>query len=74
MLSCKKIFITTIIVSILLFSFLFFSKDNYYCENLDSVKKCAKLSPTEKTCYPHYNDYRNKKLCQSNWINSNEIL
>lgn len=43
-------------------------KNNYFCTDLNISKECYKLSSTSKTCYPHFNDYSDKKLCRSGWI------
>ena len=64
-----------LMILLLIFSIFFMFivyKDKYTCNNPEIIKRCAKLSDTNKTCYPNYTNYKNKKLCREGWVLENK--
>ena len=43
-------------------------KEELVCESNEVVMHCAQISDTNKTCYPHFHDFDNRKVCYEGWV------
>lgn len=71
----KTIFISSFCMMIIVILTIFlchtFLRERYYCEDEDLIMRCAKISITNHTCYPHNCGYKDKNYCSSEWVNLN---
>ena len=43
-------------------------EDTHYCEDLEISMQCARISSTDKTCYPNLEFNTGRKYCKTTWI------